>query len=511
MSLKKNVLANYLGQAWTALMGLAFVPLYIKYLGMEAYGLIGIFTLLQAWLTLLDMGMTPTLSREMARYTAGAHSAQSIRDLLRTMEFICFALAIFVCGLLWLCAPWLSEHWLQTEKISAEQLVQAISVMGLVIALRFIEGVYRGAIVGLQQQVWLNVAGALLATLRSVGAVLILIWIAPSIEVFFLWQGVVSVITILVFIATTYHHLPPSKHPAKFSLPQLKAIGRFAGGMMATTVLSLLLTQVDKIILSRLLSLEMFGYYTLAGTVAATLYQLINPITQAYYPRFTELATQGDTVGLIKIYHQSAQLVSTLLIPATLMLVFFGNHLLLLWTGNTVLTENVFPLLVLLAIGAMLNGLMHIPHLLTLAYGWTRFGVYLNIIAVILLVPSMIWATLRYGAIGSAWIWVILNAGYILIGVHFMYRRLLVTEKWRWYGRDIILPMLATILITKLSLIIQPTIETNSIWLVWLFATGIIMVATAWMASSGSSQVYKFYNMYVVKSTGRRESPHIDE
>jgi O-antigen/teichoic acid export membrane protein len=478
---KQNVIANYAGTTWTALMGLAFVPLYIKYLGMEAYGLIGIFAMLQAWLTLLDLGMTPTLSREMARYTAGAHTAQSIRDLLRTMEFICIAIAIFLCVVIWLCATWLSTHWLQTEKLPTKELAQAVSVMGLVIALRFIEGIYRSAIVGLQKQVWLSLAGAGLATLRSVGAVLVLVWVSPSIELFFLWQGIVSLLTILIFNRATYHHLPTSKQSAQFSLPQLKAIWRFAGGMMATTLLSLLLMQVDKIILSRLLNLEMFGYYTLAGTVAATLYQLIGPITQAYYPRFTELVTQGDILGLIKIYHQSAQLISVLIIPATLMLVFFGKNLLLLWTGNALLTQNVVPLLTLLALGTMLNGFMHTPYILTLAYGWTRLGVYQNIIAVVLLVPSVIWATLRYGAIGSAWIWLILNGGYVLIGANFMYRRLLVTEKWRWYGKDMLVPGMAVLFTGGFCVFVFPEGLSKIAELVLLLFSGILMVASAWL------------------------------
>jgi O-antigen/teichoic acid export membrane protein len=46
--LKRNLIANYLGQGWTALVGLAFIPLYIKYLGIEAYGLIGLFGVIQA-------------------------------------------------------------------------------------------------------------------------------------------------------------------------------------------------------------------------------------------------------------------------------------------------------------------------------------------------------------------------------------------------------------------------------------------------------------------------------
>ena len=91
--LKRNLIANYLGQVWNPLMGLAFVPLYFKYLGIEAYGLIGLFALLQAYLSLLDMGMTPTLSREMARFTGGSRSAQSIRDLLCSIEIITFGIA----------------------------------------------------------------------------------------------------------------------------------------------------------------------------------------------------------------------------------------------------------------------------------------------------------------------------------------------------------------------------------------------------------------------------------
>jgi O-antigen/teichoic acid export membrane protein len=96
MELKRNLIANYLGQGWVAIMGLAFIPIYIKFLGIEAYGLIGLFALLQAWLALLDMGMTPTLGREMARFTGGSHTAQSIRDLLRSIEIIALGIAVLI-------------------------------------------------------------------------------------------------------------------------------------------------------------------------------------------------------------------------------------------------------------------------------------------------------------------------------------------------------------------------------------------------------------------------------
>ena len=65
MYLKKNIIANYLGQGWRVLLGLVFIPLYIKHLGVEAYGLIGVFAILQAWLGLLDMGLKSALGRKI--------------------------------------------------------------------------------------------------------------------------------------------------------------------------------------------------------------------------------------------------------------------------------------------------------------------------------------------------------------------------------------------------------------------------------------------------------------
>ena len=71
MSLKRNILANYASQLYVTIIGIVMVPLYIKYMGSEAYGLVGFFSMLQAWFGLLDMGLTPTMSREAARFNGG--------------------------------------------------------------------------------------------------------------------------------------------------------------------------------------------------------------------------------------------------------------------------------------------------------------------------------------------------------------------------------------------------------------------------------------------------------
>ena len=444
--LKRNLIANYLGQGWTALMSLAFVPLYIKYLGIEAYGLIGLYAVLQAWLSLLDMGMTPALGREMERFTGGGHSAQSIRDLLRSIEIIALGIALLIAGGITLSSNWIATHWLQAKELPVEVVAQAFTVMGLVTALRFAEGVYRSSIVGLQRQVLFNAVNSAMATLRGLGGVAVLAWVSPTIQAFFLWQGLISIATLAILATTTYKLLPRTEQAGRFSLTALRSVWRFAGGMIGINFLALLLTQVDKILLSKLLSLSEYGYYTLAATVAGALYMLILPITQALYPRLCELHARDDQCALAETYHQGAQLVSVIAGSAAIVMILFAETFLRLWTQDAELAARTASLLSLLMLGNLLNGLMIIPYQTQLAHGWTSLAMRINIVAVAVVIPAILWATPRFGAEGAAWVWVGLNTGYLLLGIHFMYRRILSREKWCWYGQDVLAPLCAGLL-----------------------------------------------------------------
>ena len=479
MVLKRNLIANYLGQGWVAIMGLAFIPLYIKYLGIEAYGLIGLFAVLQAWLTLLDMGMTPALGREMARFTGGGHSNESICDLLRSIEIIAVIIAVLIAAAIGLSANWIATVWLRAETLSNEVVAQAFTIMGLVTALRFLEGVYRSAIIGLQRQVLFNLVNGLMATLRGLGTLGILIWISPTIEAFFVWQGVVSIAALAILSITTYRCMPKGKFSGHFSLDALRGVWRFAGGMMGITLLALLLTQVDKILLSKILVLSEFGYYALAATVAGALYMLIGPITQAFYPKFCQLHAQGDTACLVKNYHQGAQLVSIVAGSAAIVMFFFAEIFLRLWTQDVALAQRVAPLLSVLVLGTLLNGLMWIPYQTQLAYGWTRLAMWTNIVAVTILVPAILWTVPQFGAMGAAWIWVILNACYCLISVQLMYRRILSQEKWRWYRQDVITPLISALLAANILQWLWPAWQGNAADFVLL-----VMAACATLSAS---------------------------
>jgi O-antigen/teichoic acid export membrane protein len=442
-SVRRNIIANYLGAAWSALMGLAFIPLYIRYLGMEGYGLIGVFTLLQSWLALLDLGLTPTLSREMARFQAGKHSPQSIRDLMCSVERVYFVIAVLIVVAVFLSAHWVATDWIHTQKMSVASITDALSITGCVIALRWLVGLYRNALVGLQRQVWLNSCTSVFSTFRGAGAVGILAWLSPTITAFFVYQGVLFALEAFVLASSVRRSLPRPPNPARFTWKALQQIWRFAAGMAFITLMSILLVQVDKVLLSKLLPLTEFGYYVLASTVAGALGLIIGPINNAIYPRLTEIIARDEIKLLATDYHRFSQMLTLMLAPAALVLSLFSDYVLLGWTRDPDVARSVAPLVRVLAIGTLLNGLMHTPYSLQLAHGWTRFTAILNTASVLIIVPGIYFSVHAYGAIAAAYVWVILNAGYILIAIPIMHRRLLPGEMWKWYGQDVFGPLLA--------------------------------------------------------------------
>ena len=445
-SLKLNVLANFSGRIWITLVGILAVPLYLRYLSVELYGIIGVFSSLQAVLTLLDVGLSPTLNREMARLSAFPDSAGEMRDLTRSLEIPFWLISIFIGLFTFIISPYIAQYWIKSETIPVEIVSQSLRLMSVGFAFQWAGNLYSGGLMGLQRQVTYNFINAFCQTVRTVGSVFTLVYISPTIRAFLLWQTVWSVVTTLIFVIAFWRSLPRADSAPGFRIDLIRKIWRFAAGMTGISFVTLILTQLDKIILSKMLTLELFGYYSLANMLTSTaLAMIVGSVSSAYYPQFSQLVALGDTENLKRIYHKSCQVMSFLLIPVTVVMAFFSYQILILWTRNALIAENTYLLLTLLAIGTGLNGLLFLPYYLQLANGLTKLTFWENLAMIIILVPFMVFAASKWGAAGGALTWVILNLLNLLVGMQIMHRFLLRGELGKWYFEDVGLPALAVI------------------------------------------------------------------
>lgn len=474
MELKNNLIANSIGQIWVALMGIAFLPLYIKYLGIEAYGVIGFFAILQGVFNLLDMGMSPTVSREMSRFIGKERSKNWIGNFFLSIECIALLICIFIFIVVFFFSDWIASDWLNSENIALKDLSQVISMMGLVIGLRLIESQYRGAMLGLQQHVIFNIINVISATLRWGGAVIVLAYISNTLFSFFIWQGLCSFFTLLILRTTSYQFLKIKIREAKFSFEHLKECWIFAGGMVVISLSVFAITLVDKLIISRLLSLEDFGYYSLAVSASLGLTFVSSPIAQSYLPKLTELFSLNNTKDFTAKFHAGAQLISVFLGTTAAIMIVFSDYILKLWTQDNTIVTEVSPILSVLAFGVLINGLMVMPYIAQISTGWTKLTIYINYISMVFLIPLLFIYVSKHGAIGAAFLIAIMNLINFLVSQNFMFNKILIGERFAWYVNDIFKPIFTTLFFCLLVRYFYCDMQTNLQMMIVLLTAGIL-------------------------------------
>ncbi len=442
--LRTNILANYAGQVWMVLMGVAFVPLYIRVLGMEAFGLVGLMLSIQALSMLLDLGMGGALNRELARRAHNEDTAGTIGDLVRTFEWLVWPTALVIALAIWVASGPLANHWLHPVRLTRVETAHVIAIMGLAVALQWPSGFYSNGLSGLERQPVLNLINAGFATLRGAGVLAVLYWVSPTIAAFMWWYAAMGACQSLVSATALWRLLPSDTHKRpRFQPEELRATGRFAGGLVAITALSVAVTQLDRIVLSAMRPLVDLGYFSLALSVAAGMGRMIQPMFNALYPRYSKLVSLGENKALTHLYHLSNQYLGIVLAAISVVLIVFSKDIIYLWTGDAATAAKVAVPLSILVGGTALNGLMNLPYALQLAHGWTRLSIGANLVALILGIPFCIWAVGNYGIIGAAFLWLAINLGFVVIAIPLMHRRFMRGEMGKWYLQDILPPFVS--------------------------------------------------------------------
>jgi hypothetical protein len=108
----------------------------------------------------------------------------------------------------------------------------------------------------------------------------------PSIEAFFLWHLGVALLHVLLIRRAAWQALGAAAPRPRASLAALRRVWSFSASMSGVALSALVLSQLDKVLLSRYLPLSDFGVYVLASTVVGCVYLIVSPVFNIIYPVF---------------------------------------------------------------------------------------------------------------------------------------------------------------------------------------------------------------------------------
>ena len=467
-----NLIANGAGAIVTSVIQFLLVRLYLRTMGVEAYGLIGVMATLWTLVQLADVGISGAVNRELARRTALGTDPRDVRDLVRTLEVGYAAVGVLLGLIVVLVAPF-AETWLRHDRLSGEMVRHSVQAMGLVIAAQWPFSFYQGVLLGLQRHGLFNSIRIGMAAATAIGAYVVLTHVSTTPLALFLWQGVMAVGQVWLLAVFTWRCMPRDSHRPLVRPSSVSGLWRVAAGMFGVTATALVLSQIDRVVASRLLSLETFGSYMLGATLAnSLLYTFNGPVYASVFPRLASLAALGDVTALRRGYQRDWALMVAAAIPAAAAVSAFAGPLLLAWAGDVAAARIASPIAVLLIAGMALNGLGSITLALLLARNWTGVAMATNAVLCVVAFPAVWLLANRFGAVGVATVWPAVNLCYVVVGLLVAHRRLGPATE-HWLLRDVAVPILAAVAVVWL-------------WRRWLpvpdgLGQAIVAVGSAWL------------------------------
>lgn len=411
------------------------LPFYVAMLGAESYGIIGLGIALQSWLALLDLGLSGTLSREAARFVAGRVDAAELLQIWRLVRRVFIGGGLLVAALLLMFAGPIADQWLRNEALPDGEVSSALRLLGVVLALRLVVVPYRAFLTGLEDLPWIAGTTVAVTILRSVLVLPVMAAGTADLRTFFGWQLLVGCGEWAVYAIRTRRCLPRHGPSRSDGAALLHRHWRFSLGLAVTAAAWTAVTNLDRLILSGLLSLTDYGRFSLAVTAASGVIMLTTPIATAFGPRLIATYARGDRTEIARLYGLQTELVAVMAVAPALVLGLFAPQVLLAWTGDPVIAVTAAPVLALYALGNALMALIALPAMLQVAAGRLRLHVIGIACFVPVYLPLLALGLKQYGMAGAGLAWIVPNLLYVGLFVPLIHRRYLPEPHRRWLGR----------------------------------------------------------------------------
>ncbi|MFC1959446.1 oligosaccharide flippase family protein [Chloroflexota bacterium] len=468
--IRRNLIANVLGGSWGMMLGLLVIPIQIRLLGAEAYGLIGFAMSLLAIFSFLDFGLATTVTREVAGDTSKNY--QFTYDLIETAATIYWTIALILAVGLAFGADWIATHWLEPETLDPAYVAQALRILAVWLFFAWLQVLYIAILTGLQRLEILNIIRAGVQTLLQVGGVVVIL-LTDDFHLFLVWYTFVAGLAVFLFTMATRRIIPKLRFRPTFSFAVIKRIRRFSLDVNFITILGIIYTQADRILISMFLPLSTLGYYGAVYKLASSISMLQVFLNTAMFPVLSADFNHGEGEKLQIHYRKYVQIVGYLTGLLTITFIFYGDKILTFWVTLQA-AEEVLAVFILLCIGFWLSALTSSCASLILATGNSRALLWINFwgigvyIAVLLVLLNLL------GVTGLGLAWMLINIFSLFMALFFMFNRIptmqqhnITSSVWHWLRNNLLaflIPGGSVFIVVK---VMASVTGTDTFWFIW--------------------------------------------
>jgi len=443
---------NLISRFWTMLSAFIFVPIYISLLGVESYSLITFFVTMQIILSLLGVGLSKTLRKEFASNDNSEEENNRKFKLLKSIELIYFFILLIILGISFFSSNYIAERWLNIETLDIPVVSTAIKLMGTSIALQLLANLYIGCLFGLDFQIRANIYQVIWSAAKNIGVILVLIYIYPNIISFYTWHLFIDVFYIIIIRRYVIKHLRKNS-VIKWRINDLvilKTIWKYSLGLLIISFGFTINTQVDKMVISNLLSLTALGAYSTTFILANITSIIPTAIGNTIFTKFAYLSSVNNVNEQKKLFLKVNKISSIFIVSTMSFTSIFAYEILIVWTGSYEIANLMKNSAFFLVFGFSLNSIQLIAYEYLLANGKTKLNniqTFVSIPYVLIVTPILV---SFYGLMGAS-ISVFTLMTLSTIVYLFAFNKYFLKEKPVWIINDVFLPLTLALLLAVLT------------------------------------------------------------
>lgn len=338
------------GQILSGAVLFVTTPFIALGLGPDRYGLYTLLFLLLGYSTALDFGLSFALVKHVAEHDSETHRTE-IDSFVNTATAVYAIIAAAFGFALITGRGWIADNLLHVPPELAHDAQVSIVLVACSIPFTTASTIFGAVLRGLLRFKYVSILSMLNVSLYSIGAT-ILVTSGASLGAVVGWYGAVTVTIALAQWIVLRRLLPGFNLRLRVEYVRLRQLFGFGSFMAINQVGRIALLQLDRLVIARVLSVAMAGYYAVPFSISQRLNMLGGAAATVAFPHSSASTSRGEIEDFRKQHMQSARLVAWLTLAPTVAIVALADQILRYWMNPDFALNGTWPLR-FLAIGVL--------------------------------------------------------------------------------------------------------------------------------------------------------------
>ncbi len=400
--LARNTVINFLGRVAPLIVAVFALPILIKSLGTERFGLLTLIWVVIGYFSIFDLGLGRALTKFVSE-KLGKKEEDGISPLVWTGLLLMVILGLAGAAVVAWLAPWLVQDVLRVPAHLHLEALRSFYLLALSIPIVISTSGLIGILESQQRFGRLNAVRIMIGVYMYASPLCVLPFsnsLVPMVAVL----AVGRVLSWAVYFFVCLKTMPSLRQGFVFRSAEVKPLLSFGGWITISNIVDPVMVYLDRFLLASMVSISVVAYYTTPHEVVTKLLMFPAALVGVFFPAFSFSAEQ-DPRRTELLFERALKSVLLILFPAILLFVLFAPEILELWLGQE-FAQNSAPVWRWLTIGVLINGLAYIPAILIQALGKPDLTGKLHLMELPVYLIVAWWMIGAYGIAGAALAWV---------------------------------------------------------------------------------------------------------